>query len=332
MSEPTNRSPIAASPISALLFAQAFSTETQPALTAWKQYLDTLARPYEIFLIEESCPEIPPTADENPDAVKPSRVFAYDRSLGFRDALNEAIRSAQYPLLVFCPADRQFLPNELERWLKIPVVCPKCASVQCLTTRPLKGATVQCPTCSEAFVPKLTDDANSRCVLIDETDLIVGYRAGRRPPWWCRAFDFVVSVLSRVLIGMAPEPRTCWLGSEGRGRRWVARWIFGVRVADPECPFRVARREVFQRLPIQSGGSFVHVEILAKANHLSCLLAEQPVAWTPPAQASNDAIPFGQDARLVFRSPDFGPTKPAAPDAAPKQAESLASASGTDPA
>ena len=86
----------------------------------------------------------------------------------------------------------------------------------------------------------------------------------------------------------------------------TSRWDFTVRVTDPECPFRLVRREIFQHLPIQSGGPFVQVEILAKANHLSCYLAEEPVTWTPPFDATTDAISFGQDARLVFHHPDFG--------------------------
>jgi hypothetical protein len=81
--------------------------------------------------------------------------------------------------------------------------------------------------------------------------------------------DIVIALASRVVIGVPLMPRVCWLGSEGRGRRWVARWVFGVRVLDPECPFRLARREIFQHLPIQSSGPFVQVEMLAKANHLT---------------------------------------------------------------
>jgi hypothetical protein len=57
------------------------------------------------------------------------------------------------------------------------------------------------------------------------------------------------------------------------------------------------------------------VEILAKANHLSCYLAEDAVAWASPALPTSDAISFGQDARLVFRAPDFGPFTD--PDLAP---------------
>jgi hypothetical protein len=260
MSEPTERPAIASSPISVLLFAHALSTETNESLAAWHSYLDTLARPYEIFLIQETRSEISPNPDEPLDAPQPARAFPYDRMLGFRAALNEAIRAAQFPLLAMCPADKQYQPSDLERLFK----------------------------------------------LIDKVDLVAGYRAGGQAPLWRVLLDTLLGVLSRVAIGVPLQPRTCWLGFDGWGRRWVARWIFGMRVVDPECPFRLMRREIFQHLPIQSSGPFVQVEILAKANHLSCYLAEEPVTWTPPTMPTSDAISFSQDARTVFHHPDFG--------------------------
>jgi hypothetical protein len=263
--EPSPRPPIATAPISVVLFAHALATDTQGALQAWRQYLDTLQRPYEIFLIQETRSEVPatPVADL-PDAAKPTRVFEYERTIGFRDALDDAIRATQYPLVAFCRADRQYQPADLERMLAV----------------------------------------------IDKVDLVAGYRAGGKTPWWRVVLDTVIELTSRFVLGVPLEPRVCWLGAEGWGRRWVARWIFGLRVVDPECPFRLARREIFLHLPIQSGGPFVHVEILAKANHLSCLLAEEGVTWTPPIDATTDAISFGHDARLVFGTPDFGPYPP----------------------
>ena len=69
--------------------------------------------------------------------------------------------------------------------------------------------------------------------------------------------------------------------------------------------FRLARRSIFERMPIQSGGPFVQIEILAKANHMSCLFAEELVAWSPPSIPESAAISFGHDARLVFRDPVF---------------------------
>ncbi len=295
MTEPSPA--VASSPLSVLLFAHAFSTELHEAVQAWRQYLDPLQCPYELFLVQETRPEVAPEpAAELSETPKPMRNFPYERSFGFRDALNDAIRSAQYPLLVFCPADKQYLPNDLERLLKrwLEVICPNCEKVFRLGTRPTKDEKINCPECREPFLPTLVD-------------MIVGYRAGGQAPPWRILLDTVLGLLSRLLIGVPLEPRKCWLGSQGWGRRWVARWLFGVRVSDPECPFRLVRREVFQHLPIQSSGPFVQVEMLAKANHLSCYLAEEPVTWTLPTHALHDAISFGQDAQAVFRAPDFGP-------------------------
>ncbi len=149
-------------------------------------------------------------------------------------------------------------------------------------------------------------DLDGMLKVIDQVDLVVGYRAGGQAPPWRVLLDTFIGLFSRVVLGIPIEPRVCWLGAQGWGRRWIARWIFGVGVLDPECPFRLARREIFQNLPLQSGGSFAQVEMLAKANHLSCYLAQEPVTWTPPVEPGSDAISFGQDAWLVFRNPEFG--------------------------
>jgi hypothetical protein len=224
---------------------------------AWRKYLDTFGRRYEIFLIQETRVDV---ADAVPANVQADRVFPYDRSAGYRDAVNEAIRAAQHPLLAFSPADRQYQPADLEHLLKV----------------------------------------------IDKVDLAVGYRSGGQAPPWRVLLDMATTILARIFLGLSLEPRVCWLGSTGWGHRWIARWIFGVRVTDPECPFRLTRRDIFQRMPIQAGGPFMLVEMLAKANHLSCYLAEEPVTWMPPTDPAGEAISFGQDARLVFGAPTFG--------------------------
>ncbi|MBM3996758.1 MAG: hypothetical protein FJ303_21780 [Planctomycetes bacterium] len=278
MSDLPERSPIASAPISVILFAHALSTDTQDGLKAWRQFLDKINRPYEIFLIQETRPEIPPDPNLPPDAITPSRTFSYDRSQGFREAIHSAIRSAQYPLVAFCTADKQYQPSDLDRLL-------------------------------------------SR---IDTVDLVVGYREGGEVPGWRSALDSVLGVLSWTLLGLSLEARPCWLGSEGWDRRWVAYWIFGVRVYDPECPFRLARREIFECMPIQSGGAFFPVEVIAKANHLGYYLTEEAVTWTPPTAPHEDAISFGDDARLIFHDAEFAPPKAVTPPSEPPLADAPA--------
>src|SRR5439155_13359564 len=85
-------------------------------------------------------------------------------------------------------------------------------------------------------------------------------------------------------------------------------------VHDVECAFRLFRRSIFARIPIQSSGPFAHVEILAKANFLGCWMAEAPVSYNPsPGPPSS----YWAEAYHVFCEPDFGPVDPNAPPPAP---------------
>jgi glycosyltransferase involved in cell wall biosynthesis len=120
--------------------------------------------------------------------------------------------------------------------------------------------------------------------LIDQVDLVSGYRAsGERA------------------LKLAPADRLY---------AWYVRLLFGVRLKDVDCPFKLFRREIFARIPIQSDGPFVHAEIVAKANFLGCLMAEAPVNWVPPVLGS--APPALRKLRRaeswqIFRHPEFGP-------------------------
>jgi hypothetical protein len=105
-----------------------------------------------------------------------------------------------------------------------------------------------------------------------------------------------------------------WLGWQRHLGRLAVRALFGVRNRDVACPFRLIRREIFARIPLQSDGPFVHVEILAKANFLGKVLGEEvplgdrnrPVT----AAARPDAPGVGsvvREACRLFRHADFGP-------------------------
>lgn len=147
---------------------------------------------------------------------------------------------------------------------------------------------------------------------IDQVDLVVGYRVWRPAPLWRQWLDRLRGLVFRVVFGVTPEPRDCWLGPAGYARRCLARWIFGVRVPDPECAFALCRRSIFSRIPLQSDSDLALVEILAKANFLGLWMACAPVSWIPPAVP---ASPRTRDMRTKARREiwrllahaDFGP-------------------------
>lgn len=151
---------------------------------------------------------------------------------------------------------------------------------------------------------------------IDEVDVVTGIRVWQPMPRWVRVWDFLKGWMSRIIFGLPLEPRATWLGTTGRRRRLLARWILGVQVQDPECLFRLIRRDILRRAPLQSQGPLAHIELLAKVNFLGAFIAEVPVAFTPgPSEPDVPGELFD-----LLRAPDFGPTQLAEDSTAPAPA------------
>src|SRR5262249_43820125 len=110
-----------------------------------------------------------------------------------------------------------------------------------------------------------------------------------------------------------------------RHRFWV-RLLFGVRLQDIDSKFKLLRRQVFDRFPIQSDGDFVHAEIIAKINFLGALMDELPIAAKPGSYAAVAEPPpmpppVATEMKRVFRRPVFLPPpgpNPAEAPAAPQ--------------
>jgi glycosyltransferase involved in cell wall biosynthesis len=164
-------------------------------------------------------------------------------------------------------------------------------------------------TCDRQYHPA---DLPRLVATLEKVDLVTGYRVWQPPPLWLWAVHGLYRGLLRMLFGAAPPPRASWLGWSGFGRRMLARWVFGVRVLDPECAFRACRRTLLSRVPLQSDGPFAKVELLAKANFLGGWLAEEPVAYAQLPQPETAVDGAGRDkvrveAWRLFDRPDFGP-------------------------
>lgn len=91
--------------------------------------------------------------------------------------------------------------------------------------------------------------------LLEEADLAIGYRVGR----W--------------------EGVLRWLYS--RAYNCLVRWLLKVRARDVNCPFKVFRRELVQRLHPTSTSGFIDAEILAETRRLGYRIVEMPVLFTP---------------------------------------------------
>ena len=83
-------------------------------------------------------------------------------------------------------------------------------------------------------------------------DVVAGYRSPRRDPWPRRAIAAAWGCLVRAL--------------------------FGLRVRDIDCAFKVFRRDVLDSIPIESIGAFINTEILVRARAAGYRIHQVPVS------------------------------------------------------
>ncbi len=124
---------------------------------------------------------------------------------------------------------------------------------------------------------------------IGEADIVTGYRADRQDPWLRKFFSWGF----KKFIGL----------------------LFGVRVRDCDCAFKLYRRKVFGEITIDSDMFFVDAEVLAKANVLGYRIVEVPVTHRPRA-GGQSTVRLGhilttlREAWHVFRHPNLPRRKP----------------------
>jgi hypothetical protein len=119
------------------------------------------------------------------------------------------------------------------------------------------------------------EDVNKLLEVIDQVDVACGQHADRTALSWLK------------------EGFWAWL-------------VLGVPVQDPLCPIRLYRRNILDRLALQSQGKFVEVELLAKTNFLNALMTEVEVQRPSREVAARDRA-WSQDWRTVLFHSKFAP-------------------------
>ena len=99
------------------------------------------------------------------------------------------------------------------------------------------------------------DHLREAAPLLEGADIVAGHRVGRRD-----------SVLR-------------WLYSQTYNL--LVRCLFGFRVEDVNCPFKLFSPAVVDDLELGSNSGFIDAEILAEATRLGYSIAELPVIYTP---------------------------------------------------
>jgi len=87
--------------------------------------------------------------------------------------------------------------------------------------------------------------------LTAEVDFVNGYKIGRSDP------------AHRIVIG--------------RAYHWFVRTLFGLRLRDVDCDFRLMRREVFRKVSLTRSSGVICVELMKKVQDHGFRIAEVPV-------------------------------------------------------
>lgn len=218
------------------------SERLDAVLPAWADLFARYGREFEILAVNDGCTDgTGATLDRLAARVKSMRVLRHEKRMGFGACLRTALAQARHPLLFYTGLDYPYTPSDIRPML---------------------------------------DRIEVRDLVIGrQPDLISGCRTGRRAPLAIRFCGRAWRLFWRIVAGMELHPSPTWLG----WREWLTGgllgWVFGVPLADVNSAFKLYRTAFLRRVPIQSNGDFVHVELVAKATFLTSIMDE--IALTP---------------------------------------------------
>jgi hypothetical protein len=257
----------------------------ESGLGAWSVELKKLKRPTQLLVVDSKEDSAETVARL---AEKHSLPFQFLKSEpGFGSALRVALAAAKEPFFFYTSLEYPYLPFEIHEFLR-----------RIEEKDPESGLSLH---------------------------LVTGYRSLTPVPAGRAFWGKLGRLLLKIAVNVPSEPLPGWLGrSSHRFSRWM-RILFGLRIGDVNSHFKLFRREIFKRIPLQSSGEFVHGEILAKANFLGCYMDEVSIVKQAGPIKVASVIPdvtrdTYREMKLVLNRPDFGPWP--LPEETPPQPES----------
>lgn len=106
----------------------------------------------------------------------------------------------------------------------------------------------------------------------DQADLVIGYRQKRA--------DTPIRLINAKLFNL------------------LIRLLFGLKVTDIDCAFKLIKKEVVNSLELKSDGALISSELLIKAQKAGYKIAQTPVSHYPRKIGS----PTGANPRVIFKA------------------------------
>jgi len=106
----------------------------------------------------------------------------------------------------------------------------------------------------------------------DQADIIIGYRKKRADP--------LIRLLNAKLFNL------------------LIRLLFGLKVRDIDCAFKLIKKEVLRKITLKSNGALISSELLIKAQKQKFKIKEVPVDHLPRRAGQ----PTGADPKVIFKA------------------------------
>ncbi len=245
-------------------------TDPTPLLSAWTSYLPTCGRAWELIAVADG------VSGHDRDGVK---VLRHEQPRGYGACVRTALPSVHYPLVLLTADDYPYTPADLGQLLDridTPGEMPDPATGEWKPRTP---------------------------------DLVAGARTGVPEPALLKASGAVFRGFCKLVFDLPLEPGPGWYGAGETARAWRAWLTYGVPLHDPHCGFKLVRKALLERFPIQCDGDMVHVELMAKATFLTCMMDELPLSPKP------DRVPKSvwtkADKKVLWGKPKFAFPAPA---------------------